>query len=55
MVNVAQMKCACNSCLCIVSPNNEVVQKNGKYYCSEACAENHPNGENCGHTGCDCG
>ncbi|BAW97367.1 prokaryotic metallothionein-related protein [[Synechococcus] sp. NIES-970] len=54
MVTVTQMKCACESCLCIVELSN-AIQKEGKGYCSQACADGHPNGsEGCGHTGCTC-
>ncbi|MGD1717584.1 hypothetical protein [Dapis sp. BLCC M172] len=30
------------------------LQKNGQNYCSEACANNHPDGAGCGHEGCEC-
>jgi len=50
---VTQMKCACPSCLCVVSVTDAVI-KDGKAYCGEECANNHPNGQGCGHTGCDC-
>jgi metallothionein len=53
-MTVSQMKCACPSCLCIVSLS-EAVTKGEKYYCSRECADGHPNGHgNCGHKGCDC-
>ncbi|MEL6763872.1 MAG: metallothionein, partial [Cyanobacteria bacterium J06607_6] len=26
----------------------------GHYYCSDACATDHPEGSGCGHTGCTC-
>ncbi|WP_448596695.1 metallothionein [Thermoleptolyngbya sp.] len=53
-VTVTQMKCACESCLCIVSLEG-AIQKDGKYYCSNACADGHPNGHgDCGHAGCGC-
>ncbi|WP_443216652.1 hypothetical protein [Scytonema sp. HK-05] len=26
----------------------------GKYYCSQACAEGHKTMQGCGHTGCGC-
>lgn len=50
---VTQMKCACEACLCIVSLT-DAVQKEGRYYCGEACANGHPAGSGCGHTGCGC-
>lgn len=43
MVTVTQMKCACESCLCIVDLNS-AIQKEGKSYCSQACADGHPQG-----------
>jgi len=33
---------------------DSAVQKDGKYYCSDACANGHPNGVGCGHSGCEC-
>jgi len=53
MATVTQMKCACESCLCIVDLST-ALQKDNKYYCSEACANGHTSGQGCGHTGCGC-
>jgi metallothionein len=53
MATVTQMKCACESCLCIVDLSS-ALQKDGKPYCSEACANGHADGTGCGHTGCGC-
>ncbi|GAP98245.1 metallothionein [Leptolyngbya sp. NIES-2104] len=54
MATVTQMKCACESCLCIVSTDG-AVQKDEKFYCSDACANGHPDGHgDCGHKGCNC-
>ncbi|BAU10649.1 metallothionein [Leptolyngbya sp. NIES-3755] len=54
MATVTQMKCACEPCLCIV-PTESAVQKDDKFYCSDACANGHPNGHgDCGHKGCNC-
>lgn len=53
MTTVNQMKCACENCLCVVSLG-DAIQKDSKYYCSEECADGHPNGEGCGHSGCGC-
>jgi len=53
MTTITQMKCACPSCLCIVSLEN-AIKKDGKNYCSEACANAHPDGAGCGHEGCQC-
>ncbi|NET00148.1 MAG: metallothionein [Sphaerospermopsis sp. SIO1G1] len=53
MITINQMKCACPKCLCIVSVDNSI-QKDGKYYCSLACAEEHKTISGCGHQGCSC-
>ena len=50
---VTQMKCACASCVCIVNIS-DAIQKDGKYYCSDACANGHPHGAGCSHHGCEC-
>ncbi|MGI8936451.1 MAG: metallothionein [Phormidesmis sp.] len=48
------MKCACESCLCIVDVS-KAVQAEEQYYCSEGCANGHAdNTKGCGHTGCNC-
>lgn len=54
MTTVTQMKCACETCLCIVNPDAGAVEKNGQYFCSEACASGHVDGKGCGHSGCGC-
>jgi len=51
--SVTQMKCACPSCLCIVNLS-DAIQKDGQYYCSDACANGHTDGAGCGHHGCGC-
>ncbi len=54
MTVVTQMKCACDSCLCIVDISS-AIQKNEQYYCSEGCANGHGEGTSgCGHAGCNC-
>jgi len=53
MTVVTQMKCACPNCLCVVALADAVMVDN-KPYCSQACADGHPNKECCGHAGCDC-
>ena len=53
MTEVTQMKCACASCLCIVSLSSALM-KVDKAYCGKACADGHPAGQGCGHTGCGC-
>jgi hypothetical protein len=41
--------CAHEGCKCDVSKS--YVERDGKRYCSEACAD----GQSCGHGGCNCG
>jgi len=54
MTTVTQMKCACESCLCIVDVS-KAIQSEEQYYCSEGCASGHTdNTTGCGHTGCAC-
>lgn len=53
MTTVTQMKCACPSCVCVVSIS-DAIEKDGQYYCCPACAEGHPQGPGCGHKGCQC-
>jgi metallothionein len=48
------MKCECTqNCTCEVEQQKSV-ERNGKYYCDEACASGHPSGQGCGHQGCHC-
>ncbi|WP_071525280.1 metallothionein [Spirulina subsalsa] len=50
-----KVKCACSTCECMVSPD-KAIEKDGKYYCGEACANGHTDGSHgCGHPGCNCG
>ncbi len=53
VATVTHMKCACSSCVCIVSIS-DAIQKEGKYYCSDACANGHTEGSGCSHHGCEC-
>jgi metallothionein len=53
MTTVTQMKCACNACLCIVNLS-DALTKDGKAYCSEACATGHVSGDSCGQSACGC-
>ncbi|MEM8603994.1 MAG: metallothionein [Cyanobacteria bacterium P01_H01_bin.121] len=53
MTTVTQMKCACPSCVCVVEIASAIKQ-NGKNYCSDSCANGHPQGSGCGHDGCNC-
>ena len=50
---VSQMKCACPSCLCIVNLS-DAIEKDSKYFCSDACANGHAEGAGCSHSGCGC-
>jgi hypothetical protein len=51
--SVNQIKCACPSCVCIVNLS-DAIDKDAKHYCSEACAQGHPDGVGCTHSGCNC-
>ncbi len=54
MTTITQMKCACPSCLCIVSLT-DAVMKDSKPYCSDACATGHQDGKGqCAQSGCGC-
>jgi metallothionein len=53
MTTVTSMKCACEPCLCVVSLS-DAVNKDGKYYCSEACSTGHTDGKGCSQSGCGC-
>lgn len=50
---ITEMKCACEPCICVVNLS-DAISKEGKYYCSTACAEGHKNGVGCGCSGCEC-
>jgi metallothionein len=52
------MKCECIPCTCEVE-RQQSIERNGKYYCAEACASDHPSGQGvapkgCGHEDCPC-
>lgn len=53
MVTVTQQKCACPDCVCIVNVS-DAVKKNDQNFCSQACADGHPSGSGCEHSGCNC-
>ncbi|MGB2926844.1 MAG: metallothionein [Limnothrix sp.] len=53
MATATQIKCACSTCICAVDVAT-AIKKNEKNYCSEACANGHPDGAGCGHSGCNC-
>jgi len=52
-VTVDRVKCACADCVCVVEVEKGV-KKDGKVYCSEACADHHNKGAGCEHAGCEC-
>lgn len=45
--------CACEDCVCEVRVERAVT-RGARHYCSEACADHHPDGAGCGHAGCGC-
>jgi metallothionein len=53
-MTVTSMKCACESCLCVISIA-DAVEKDEQFYCSESCANGHTDGKGCSHQGCTCG
>ncbi|MEM7725340.1 MAG: metallothionein [Cyanobacteria bacterium P01_A01_bin.45] len=53
MPTINLMKCACPSCLCVIS-TEDALEKEGKYYCSKACAEGHKTEEGCAQAACNC-
>jgi metallothionein len=53
MESVTLMKCACQTCLCVIS-TADAVQKDNKYYCSQACAEGHKTIKGCANSSCGC-
>jgi hypothetical protein len=47
------VKCDCEPCICQVDPET-ALRVGDKVYCSEACAQGHPQGAGCGREGCPC-
>ncbi|MCQ6255548.1 metallothionein [Pseudomonas sp. Q11] len=45
--------CACPDCTCSFAAD-KAVERDGKQYCSHACADLHPNGTPCPSSDCDC-
>lgn len=45
--------CACEACNCDLGRHDAVI-KNGKTYCSAACADGHQTQAGCGHEDCPC-
>ena len=48
-----ETKCACSDCVCKVDPATAVT-KEGKAFCSDACANGHKDHAGCDHAGCNC-
>ncbi len=48
---VDMVKCACGDCVCVVKVDAGI-ERDGRLYCSESCAEHHKDGSGCGHAGC---
>ena len=46
-------RCACPGCTCSFNSDN-AVERDGKRYCSQACADLHPNGSPCPDSDCQC-
>lgn len=46
-------KCGCPDCTCTIDPER-VYNHDGELYCSEACAVQHANGEQCPSPQCHC-
>lgn len=50
---VEMVKCACPDCVCVVG-TAKAVSRNGRLFCSDACADGHKDGAGCHHHGCGC-
>lgn len=50
---MSELKCGCPDCQCYVDPQ-QVFNRDGEAYCSQACADQHPNGEPCPAPDCHC-
>lgn len=53
MTPKSNSSCACPDCKCEVTPGHHVA-KDGKDFCSEACASGHANGDGCCNHTCSC-
>ncbi|MEO0406972.1 MAG: metallothionein [Cyanobacteria bacterium P01_A01_bin.135] len=53
MATATQVKCACGDCQCVVDTST-ALEKDGQYYCSEACANGHQGGGTCRMSDCGC-
>lgn len=52
-VTVNMVKCACSDCVCVVDPSKGL-ERDGRIYCAEPCADHHKSGAGCQHAGCTC-
>ncbi len=52
-VTVEMVKCACSDCVCVVD-TKKGLEKEGRIYCGDACADHHATGMGCNHAGCTC-
>jgi hypothetical protein len=50
---VSSRQCACPDCTCDVAPDNHA-DRDGKTFCSLACADMHPAGAPCPGQSCHC-
>lgn len=49
---MAESKCACPGCTCDASES--AISRDGLQFCSQACADQHPNGAPCPSGSCHC-
>ena len=54
MATTSLVKCDCDRCDCEISLE-KAVEKNGKHYCCEACANGHAKNDGCKMSDCGCG
>ena len=52
-VTIDMVKCACADCVCVVDVSKGV-NRDGRSYCGDPCAEHHTGGTGCDHAGCTC-
>jgi hypothetical protein len=47
------IQCACPGCTCTIDEHMRA-ERNGQLFCSEACADTHPDGASCPSPTCHC-
>ena len=52
-VTIEQVKCACTDCVCVVNVERGV-ERDGRIYCGDVCADHHKSEVGCRHAGCTC-